>query len=71
MYNWIGAIALLIGLVLLIVAGWSYYEIEQHKPIPVGIEGLLMKYRLWIGIGGIALVVVGSGLVYKSYTTLE
>lgn len=60
---WIGLIVGAVGLVMLAVAGFGYYEEEKHKPLSLGLLGLLYRYRLWLGVGGATLLAAAAGLV--------
>ena len=59
-----GVIAIIIGLILLAVSGYGYYEEMEHKPIPIGIEGMLYKYRMWLAIAGLVIVLMGGTIVW-------
>lgn len=64
---WLGAVLAVIGIVMVAVAGFGYYEEEKHKPVSLGLLGLLERYRMWLMIGGVALLVVGGGMgIYDS-----
>ena len=60
---WMGLILLLLGLVLLGLAGYGYYEEKKYQPIVVqsgGLKALLEKYRMWLGLAGLILVILGG-----------
>jgi len=61
----LGALSIIIGLILLGMAGYAYYEEKENKPIPVGIEGLFYKYRMWLAIAGVVLLLIGGAVVWS------
>lgn len=63
-FTFMGIVSLILGLALLAMATYGYYEEHENKPIPTGLIGLLYRYKMGLAIGGAVLLILGIFLLY-------